>query len=162
MLDEINPTPASVQDFGVAKEETTPIENPAEAVQPVEKAPELQIEPEPQTAPADAEALAGRQMAPIEPTAQSDQIEPLVESNNSSILSSWIAKGREVIAGKKRKKLDKIMTLFEKKVSITNDMVEKFLHVSDATATRYLSILEKEGKIQRKGTTGKGVSYSKV
>ena len=44
----------------------------------------------------------------------------------------------------KRKKLEKIMIMFSKNSKITNDEVEKFLHVSDATATRYLSILEKE------------------
>ena len=53
------------------------------------------------------------------------------------------------------------MTLFLKKSKITNDEVEKFLHVSDATATRYLSILEKEGKIKQLGKTGKGVTYTK-
>jgi len=45
---------------------------------------------------------------------------------------------------------------------ITNDEVEKFLHVSDATATRYLSQLEKERKIKQNGKTGRGVSYSKI
>ena len=66
------------------------------------------------------------------------------------------------IKNKKRKKLDLAMTLFLKKSKITNDEVEKFLHVSDATATRYLSQLEKEGKIKQNGKTGKGVSYSKI
>ena len=40
--------------------------------------------------------------------------------------------------------------------------VEKFLHVSDATATRYLSQLEKENKIKQVGKTGKAVSYSRI
>ena len=54
------------------------------------------------------------------------------------------------------------MIMFLKKSKITNDEVEKFLHVSDATATRYLSQLEKEGKIKQSGKTGKGVSYSRI
>ena len=54
------------------------------------------------------------------------------------------------------------MTLFLKKSKITNDEIEKFLHVSDATATRYLSQLEKEGKIKQNGKTGKRVFYSKI
>lgn len=62
----------------------------------------------------------------------------------------------------KRKKLDKIMALFLKKSKITNDEVEKFLHVSDATATRYLSQLEKENKIKQVGKTGHAVSYSRI
>ena len=54
------------------------------------------------------------------------------------------------------------MSLFLEKSKITNDEVEKFLHVSDATATRYLSILEKEGKIKQSGKTGRSVSYLKI
>ena len=63
---------------------------------------------------------------------------------------------------KKREKIDKILTLFSEKSQITNDEVEKLLHVSDATATRYLEQLEKEGKIKQVGKTGKGVMYEKI
>lgn len=40
--------------------------------------------------------------------------------------------------------------------------VENLLHVSDATATRYLSALAKEGKIKQVGKTETGVVYSKI
>jgi Fic family protein len=40
--------------------------------------------------------------------------------------------------------------------------VEKLLHVSDATATRYLETLEKEGKIKQVGKTGKHTHYEKI
>jgi len=63
---------------------------------------------------------------------------------------------------RRRKKLDRVMSLFLKQSKITNDEVEKFLHVSDATVTRYLSILEKEGKIKQNGKTGHMVSYSRI
>jgi Fic family protein len=63
---------------------------------------------------------------------------------------------------RKQKKLLKLMPLFVKKNSITNDDVEKLLHVSDATATRYLSELEKQGKITQTGKTGHAVTYTKV
>ncbi len=69
---------------------------------------------------------------------------------------------RNVIQFRKRKKLDRVMSLFLKQSKITNDEVEKLLHVSDATATRYLSQLEKEGRIKQSGKTGKGVSYSRI
>lgn len=72
------------------------------------------------------------------------------------------AKARAVIQNRKRVKLDKILTEIMKKGSVTNDHVEKLLHVSDATATRYLSQLEKEGKIQQIGKTGKSVKYQKL
>lgn len=42
---------------------------------------------------------------------------------------------------------------------ITNDDVEKLLGVSDATATRHLSELEKEQKIKQVGTVGHAVYY---
>ena len=54
------------------------------------------------------------------------------------------------------------MAVLNTKNKITNDEVEKLLHVSDATATRYLSALEKEGKIKQVGKTGKAVVYSKI
>jgi hypothetical protein len=73
-----------------------------------------------------------------------------------------LVKARNIIQFRKRKKLDKVMTLFAKQTKITNDEVEKFMHVSDATATRYLSQLEKEGKIKQSGKTGKSVFYSKL
>mgnify|MGYP006315566679 CR=1 FL=1 len=73
-----------------------------------------------------------------------------------------IAKAQEAIQFGKRKKLDRVMSLFAKRTNITNDEVEKLLHVSDATATRYLEILKKENKIKQNGKTGKSVSYSKI
>ena len=63
---------------------------------------------------------------------------------------------------RKRKKLDKIMNSLSKLNKVTNDEVEKLLHVSDATATRYLGQLEKEGKIKQVGKTGKYTYYEKI
>ncbi len=40
------------------------------------------------------------------------------------------------------------MRLFAKQTEITNDEVVKLLHVSDATATRYLAELEKRGLVR--------------
>ena len=81
-----------------------------------------------------------------------------------------LTKARATIQDRKRKKLDKIMEALNAKAKsgstsspqVTNDEVEKLLHVSDATATRYLSALEKEGKIQQVGKTGKAVAYTRI
>ena len=54
------------------------------------------------------------------------------------------------------------MGMFLKQASITNDEAEKLLHISDATATRYLEQLEKEGKIKQAGKTGSNVSYERI
>ncbi|MEK7227324.1 MAG: winged helix-turn-helix transcriptional regulator [Patescibacteria group bacterium] len=93
--------------------------------------------------------------APTQPTAQVVVNEPFAKL-------TLLAKARSTIQFRKRKKLEKIMEMFLKQVSITNDNVEKFLHVSNATATRYLERLEKEGKIRQTGKTGAGVSYSRI
>jgi hypothetical protein len=74
----------------------------------------------------------------------------------------FLEKAKAVIQLRKQKKLVKIMGLFVKKSHITNDEVEKLLHVSDATATRYLSHLEQQGKIKQTGKTGHAVSYTKL
>ena len=92
-------------------------------------------------------------------TAQIPAVEPLVKI---SLTRELLIKARNMIQSRKRKKLDKIMTLFLKNSKITNDEVEKFLHVSDATATRYLSQLERENKIKQVGKTGHSVFYSKI
>ena len=92
---------------------------------------------------------------PEPPTAQTVVTEPFAKL-------SLLAKAREAIQFRKRKKLEKIMGMFLKQRTVTNDEVEKLLHISDATATRYLEQLEKEGKIKQEGKTGKSVSYSRI
>ncbi len=73
-----------------------------------------------------------------------------------------LTKARQTIQNKKQKKLEKILEMFSTKPNVTNDEVEKLLHVSDATATRYLSELEKQGKVKQVGKTGHAVSYSRI
>ena len=83
-------------------------------------------------------------------------------SQPKSLARQLIAKAREAIQNRKRKKIDHILDLFAKRTNITNKEVADFLHVSDATATRYLQILENENKIKQVGKTGKGVKYEKI
>ena len=92
----------------------------------------------------------------------SEQAKPVSVNSKSSLARQLLITARNAIQFRKRKKLDRVMSLFLKQSKITNDEVEKFLHVSDATATRYLSILEKEGKIKQNGKTGHMVSYSRI
>ena len=110
------------------------------------------------------------QMAGNEPF-ESTHDKPLAEPESKSQIPTEtyknhthenLTKAQLTIQEKKRKKLEKIIEALNTKGKITNDEVEKLLHVSDATATRYLSILEKEGKIKQEGRTGKSVSYSRI
>ncbi len=54
---------------------------------------------------------------------------------------------------------ERILEFLRNNKKVTNNDVEKLLGVSDATATRYMSELEKEGKVQQIGTTGNAVYY---
>ncbi len=62
----------------------------------------------------------------------------------------------------KRENLEKVRRIFDGQGRVANDDVEKLLGVSDATATRYLDDLEKEGLIRQVGETGKHVYYEKI
>lgn len=66
------------------------------------------------------------------------------------------------LGDRKSKRLEKIMQFLEQNKKIKNDEVEKLLHVSDATATRYLDELEKQNKIRQVGKTGKYTYYEKI
>lgn len=45
---------------------------------------------------------------------------------------------------------------------LNNNLIEQYLGISDATATRYLEELEKEGKVKQVGQTGRSVYYEKI
>jgi len=65
-------------------------------------------------------------------------------------------------AREKAEKLGKIKGLFARQTKVANDDVQTLLGVSDATATRYLDELEKQGIIRQVGQTGKHVYYEKI
>ena len=62
----------------------------------------------------------------------------------------------------KQKRKAKIMDLFATRFEVRNNDVERMFAVSDATATNYLSELEKEGKILQIGNRGRFVTYEKI
>lgn len=69
---------------------------------------------------------------------------------------------RDIIGEQEKEKQEsvkKIKVLIKNKERITNDEVEKFLNVSNATAERYLNELEKEGLLEQVGQVGQGVYY---
>lgn len=145
-------------------DETAPnIEIPA--IVPTEPQPQTAQVPQSEPLPPEPEQAPEVEVEEVEstpvPASTPLQAEPVVVTQ-PSFARDLLNKARFAIQTRKRVKLDRIMTLFAKRTNITNDEVEKFLHVSDATATRYLEILEKENKIKQSGKTGKGVSYSKI
>jgi len=64
-------------------------------------------------------------------------------------------------AREKEENKQRILEVLETQTPLTNNQIEQSLGVSDATATRYLDELEKEGKVRQVGKTGKHVYYEK-
>jgi len=94
-------------------------------------------------------------IAPVEPPpSPSPAPQPSVITQASNP-RSFIAKALEKIQFRKRAKLEKIVKLATEKKSITNDQVQKLLYVSDATASRYLLQLVKDGKLRKLGPDGR-------
>jgi Fic family protein len=107
------------------------------------------------------------QMPPNEPLAVETKTEEATPAPRQSFTSSdgnldLLNQANQAVQDKIKLRLEKIMTMFDTKPKIKNNQVELLLHVSDATATRYLDILEKEGRIKQIGITGKSVYYIKV
>ena len=154
--------PAAVEMSVPAPTEATTPETAPSAQSSVE--PTQTAQPETPTAhigrseplPAPSEPLPNQQPA-SQPSVPAQVAAPIVHLGRDVL-----TKARATIQDRKRKKLEKILEALTAKGKITNDEVEKLLHVSDATATRYLSALEKEGKIQQVGKTGKAVEYTRI
>src|SRR3989338_11312284 len=102
------------------------------------------------------------QAAPSSPTAPSNRPNSPSSAEATEGRRELLAKGRAKVQEKKQKKLDKIVELLNTKDKVSNADVEKALRVSDATATRYLSALQKQGKIRKVGKTGRSVFYAKI
>jgi len=56
----------------------------------------------------------------------------------------------------------KILKIFDTQDTLQNDDVERILDVSDSTAQRYLAAMTNQNYLQRHGTTGRGVHYTKA
>jgi len=123
------------------------------------------MEPKPEQKPETAQ-MAGNEPfdTPRQSSEQATQDKPidLTEEIKIKQRQENLKLANETRQEKKRKKIDAILDLFAKQTNLSNDEVEKLLHVSDATATRYLETLEKEGRIKQVGKTGKGVKYEKI
>lgn len=163
-VETLNPAQATIEATPVAQVETpAPAQIPEPVVsqvpvstptsEPVIQTPTPDPAPVVTPAPTPTQTVASV-VAPI--------VAPVVAQTFTKSIRELFTKAQLAIQNRKRKKIDRILTLFAKQTTITNNEVEKLLHVSDATATRYLSTLEKEGKIKQNTKKGHSVSYSKI
>ena len=77
----------------------------------------------------------------------------------ANFIQKLLIKARVRIQERKRKKLDKIMGLFDTKSQITNKDARGLFRVTKRTIRRYFDQLEREQKIIQVGGVGRGVIY---
>ena len=68
----------------------------------------------------------------------------------------------ELQTKEKEKNKQGILEILKTQTPLTNNHIEQLLGISDATATRYLEELEKEGRVRQVGKTGRYVYYERV
>lgn len=78
------------------------------------------------------------------------------------ILGTYLGRRKVENVREKEKNKQKILKFFESRERVANNDVEKLLGVSDATATRYLDELEKQGEIRQVGKEGRFVYYERI
>ncbi len=156
----------------------TPIQPPTQEISqltvevPTEEV--ASLEPEIETEPTQPQAAEQEPVTPPKPTPTPPQTQPktppkpeirtvekIVYKTDPNIVQKLLIKARARIQERKRKKLDKIMTLFETKSQITNEDVQKLFRTTKRTIRRYFDQLEKEQKIIQVGSVGRGVVYIK-
>ncbi len=93
------------------------------------------------------------QPAPASLNSATPQTQSLAQQDEHGFIRSLLIKAQAKIQFNKQKKLDKLIQLAQNKKIITNDDVQKFLYVSDATATRYLLKLVQQGRLTRVGSS---------
>lgn len=142
---EENQTPVEPQ--------VSPIETPATLEAQVVVETEASTTPTTSQEPEMVIVSANPVPVPSEPIIQ--QPEPLIVRETTtaspSHLRELLDKALVALDFRKQKRFEKIMTLAQKKGSINNDDTQKFLRVSDATASRYLGALARQGKLNRVG-----------
>ncbi len=144
--------------------EPSPVAEQVEPAEPASVIPkESQSAPEPTSEPPEIEVSAPEpKPATQSASSQPPQRPPAAQSSQSVPSTKWSAINRtNAIAkrvGRKEARLAKVVDLAKEKGRITNDDIEKLLHISDATAARYGTTLMQRDLLKREGK-GRGVSY---
>ena len=175
MSDEINKSteviPVEAPASEVPVEVTPTVESPVSEV-PIEVAPveaPIEIIPIAETPvfspPAKEEVSEGQRRSisiPEEPSVSSLDRISLSFKENMLRAKERLLLANKAIQLKRQKQLDKLIKLFSKKTKVKNKDVRGYLNVPDDTATTYLNILKKEGKIKKEGKSKKDTFYTKL
>lgn len=112
--------------------------------------PPIKLEPEKPVEPS---------QTPQIPQVSEEEIQKRVDERLKIELDNRRQKANEARAQKKENNLNKIFNLVRDKRVITNDEVRDFLHVSQSTATNYLTEMTNRGMLKKEGERG-GAKYS--
>jgi hypothetical protein len=82
---------------------------------------------------------------------QATEAQNLPQQDQGGFIRGLLVKAQAKIQSNRQKKLDRVIQLAQKKGFISNKETQIFLHISAATATRYLSRLVKEGRLSCSG-----------
>ena len=161
MAEELNTNPtAPAVDAPVAPVEA-PIETPVAPAPPSEPVPEP-IVPAATTATADkpVETIPAPVSPAPAPTPPTPPPPPAPAPVADNVIQRLLAKAKEKIQFRKQAKLEKIMVFAKAQGGVTNDQAQKLLRVSDATASRYLAQLTKNGRLRLVKAVGRGARYT--
>lgn len=140
-------TPVEYQNPPINQPESEGSDEPISVPNELEASVDDQSNSEP--TPASPVQVAVSASAPTPPTPTAPQTQPSAQQNQTSFIRALLAKANAKLLSNRQKKLDKIMLTAQKKGFITNEQAQELLHCSDATATRYLSKLVQQGRLNR-------------
>lgn len=159
--------PSQKEELKQETTETPPVQptpeetKPSEPVQQPETTPQQPTGPEP-TINIEPEKPVEQPQIPQTPqTSQvsDEEIQKQVDEKFKVELDNRRQKANVARAQKKEDNLNKIFNLVRDKRVITNDEVRDFLHVSQSTATNYLTEMANRGMLKKEGNRG-GAKYS--
>jgi hypothetical protein len=143
-------TPVEDQNQGVNQPESNQPEEPISVPNEPEASGDDQPVSEPTPQPVQSYPVQSTPVsAPTAQTPTAPQTQPSAQQNQTSFIRALLAKANAKLGSNRQKKLDKLMLLAQKKGFITNEQAQDLLHCSDATATRYLSKLVQQGRLNR-------------
>lgn len=133
-INDVPTVPVESQNGGVNEPESGSVEPPKESQSEAVSTTPVQPVPAP---------------APSTPVASQSQ--SLAQQDQRGFIHALLLKAQAKIQFNKQKKLDKIIQFAQKKKIVANEDIQMLLHVSSATATRYLVKLVQQGRFARVG-----------
>jgi len=133
---------------------------PSETTQPVQEAPKPEEVPPPiKLEPGKPAEQPQQPETPQVPQPSEEEIQKRVNEKLKVELDARRQKANQARLQKKEDNLKKIFGLVQSKRVVTNDEVRDFLHVSQSTATNYLTEMVNRGMLKKEGERG-GAKYS--